>query len=178
MKEELIIPLVGGVVVAVIAGVISLVLAILAKDQKTSEFRQYWIDALREDAAHLAGMWFATSSAALWHRQNGSEEEYIKDRHADFADMFVRARRIILRLNVDEHVRLIGLLRGLEELGRASLKERENAMDDICAEVQGVLKAEWERVKVGELSFRILKICSMVCLLLGVVGGFWLYFGF
>lgn len=40
---------VGAVTAALIAGIISLLGLIISKEQKTSEFRQAWIDALRAD---------------------------------------------------------------------------------------------------------------------------------
>jgi hypothetical protein len=42
-------------VAAIIAGTIAFLSTILAKEQKTSEFRQNWIDALREDIADFVG---------------------------------------------------------------------------------------------------------------------------
>jgi len=40
---------IGAVVAALIAGIVSLLGLIISKEQKTSEFRQAWIDALRCD---------------------------------------------------------------------------------------------------------------------------------
>ena len=49
---------VGAVVAALIAGTVSLLGLIISKEQKTSEFRQAWIDALRNDliTARIAGV--------------------------------------------------------------------------------------------------------------------------
>jgi hypothetical protein len=42
---------VGAVAAALIAGLISLLGLIISKEQKVSDFRQAWIDALRSDIA-------------------------------------------------------------------------------------------------------------------------------
>jgi hypothetical protein len=47
---------VGAVIAAIIAGSIALLGLIISKEQKVSEFRQQWIDALRQDIAPLYGM--------------------------------------------------------------------------------------------------------------------------
>ena len=44
---------IGAVVAALIAAIVSLLGLIISKEQKTSEFRQAWIDALRSDLTHL-----------------------------------------------------------------------------------------------------------------------------
>ena len=44
---------VGAIGAALIAGVVSLLGLVISKEQKVSEFRQAWIDALRSDVASL-----------------------------------------------------------------------------------------------------------------------------
>ncbi len=47
-------PLLSAIAAAFIAGAVSFIVTVLSKEQKTSEFRQAWIDALREDLAIFA----------------------------------------------------------------------------------------------------------------------------
>lgn|SRR6266446_644807 len=46
-------PAIGAVMAAIIAAGISFLVTVLAKEQKTSEFRQAWIDALRKDLSEF-----------------------------------------------------------------------------------------------------------------------------
>lgn len=176
IKEDLLVPLVGVVVAAVIAGVVSLVVAILAKDQTTSEFRQSWIDALREDVAKLAGHWFIVTSAASDHREGrGDATDFLMSQHDYLIQMEICINRIILRLNPDEHV---VLLKMLDQLGSVMLlpqKQKDSAMHEIVLESQGILKAEWTRVKRGEWSFRLLKWGSSAAVLIAAVTGYCIY---
>lgn len=178
MKEELLIPLISAVAVALIAGLVSLVLAILAKDQKTSEFRQAWIDALREDVADLAGHWFVVTSAAVDHRESGGgADEFLNTNQNSLIRMEVCISRITLRLNIKEHQSLIAKLEGLGSVAYEGQRKRDDAMSDIVSASQGILKAEWKRVKRGEWSFRLLKWTSAMAVAVSAYGGYQLYAG-
>ncbi len=168
MDQGLLIPLIGVLVAAVIAAVTSLVVSILSKDQKTSEFRQSWIDAFREDAANLAGHW-STMVATLEIKKTAQEDvrQFLESRHDDVVNVEVRLARMRLRLNPKEHVHLISLLHHLGNGKMSSREEMDETMESIVVEVQKVLRREWRRVKRGELSFRLLKWLS----LFAIVGG-------
>jgi hypothetical protein len=175
MDKTLLIPLIGVLVAAVIAAVTSLVVSILSKDQKTSEFRQSWIDAFREDAASLAGHW-STMVATLDAKRSAKEEalKFLESRHDDVINVEVRIARMRLRLNPKEHAHLIGLLHHLgngELAGRAAMDE---TMEAIVLEVQKILRYEWKRVKRGELSFRLLKWLSLAAIIGGTYASYYL----
>jgi len=168
VDKTLLIPLIGVLVAAVIAAVTSLVVSILSKDQKTSEFRQSWIDAFREDAANLAGHW-STMVATLEGKKAAKEDalKFLESRHDDVIDVEVRITRMRLRLNPKEHAHLINLLHHLGNGKMSGREEMDQTMESIVVEVQKVLRSEWKRVKHGELSFRLLKWLSLVA----IVGG-------
>jgi len=175
VAQALLIPLIGVLVAAVIAAVTSLVVSILSKDQKTSEFRQSWIDAFREDAANLAGHW-STMVAKLEAKKDLKEDslKFLESRHDDVIDIEVRITRMRLRLNPKEHAKLINLLHHLgngEMAGRAAMDE---AMEAIVVEVQKILRYEWKRVKRGELSFRLLKWLSLAAIIGGAYASYYL----
>ena len=79
-------PAVGTICAALIAGLISFVVTVLAKDQKISEFRQAWIDALRSDAAELArclenlGRFMDEATAAMLTSQDWSEKQFSNEK--------------------------------------------------------------------------------------------------
>jgi hypothetical protein len=176
MKEELLIPLVGAVAVALIAGGISLVLAVLAKDQKTSEFRQAWIDLLRDDVSKYIGICSSISTLSIVVRKKSQQEveEFVLSKHNDFVEAAGVATRIRLRLNRDEHKRLIALVTNLDGLGMDK-KAFDDRIEEIVVESQSILKGEWERVKRGEFSYRVLKLISAAILLGSVIAGVWLF---
>lgn len=156
-------------VAAVIAAVTSLVVSILSKDQKTSEFRQAWIDAFREDAASLAGHW-STMIATLDIKKAANEDikAFLASRHDDIVDVEIRIARMRLRLNPKEHVCLINYLHRLGHGSMENRREMDELMELIVVEVQKVLRYEWKRVKRGELSFRLLKWFSLVAIFGGM----------
>lgn len=175
MEQTLLIPLVGVLVAAVIAAVTSLVVSILSKDQKTSEFRQSWIEALRDDAANLAGHW-STIIATLEIKKVNNEDiqAFLMSRHDDFVDVEIRIARMRLRLNPKEHACLINHLHNLRNGGLASRKEMDEQLELIVVEVQNILRCEWKRVKHGELSFRLLKLFSFIAILCGICAWYYL----
>jgi len=48
--------LAGPIAAAMIAGAVTFIATLLSKDQKTSEFRQTWIDAIRADIAEFLSL--------------------------------------------------------------------------------------------------------------------------
>jgi hypothetical protein len=162
----------GTIIAAVIAAVISLLGLIISKENKVSEFRQAWIDALREEisaiithasaiyAAHVAKF---PDTPTLW--QNA---------RADYVGLNEASAKVRLRLNQKEQSS-IAILDALEEHG--SLFPRDNSRPDFqqlalnhrklldCTRV--VLKEEWRRVKRGELVYRLATILAGLL----VVGG-------
>lgn len=180
MKEDLLIPFAGAVLAALIAGCISLALAILTKDQKTSEFRQAWIDALRTDVALLAGTVSTVMDIAL-DRAGGDENnqealyEALHEKHPEFISAATCIIRIRLRLNPTEHSEILELLDKLSTEGIGADNTRR-ILNDLVNKIQPVLKDEWRRVKRGELSYRILKWGSLVAVSIAIavsVNYFW-----
>ncbi|MNJ53837.1 hypothetical protein D3C77_492490 [compost metagenome] len=84
-------------------------------------------------------------------------DEYLIAKQEQFLEMGMLVSRIRLRLNPDEHVKLLGMLVGLETIREIEMDARA---EQITVEVQDILKTEWERVKRGEPSFVWLKRIS------------------
>ncbi|MFG6458909.1 hypothetical protein [Roseateles sp. BYS96W] len=159
------------VVAALIAGAIAFVNLTLTKEQKTSEFRQAWIDALREDLAQFlaAARAFTRAIEALHTLGPDYDTKYplnisaskISELRYQAAETF---SRIQLRLNPDEpeHVELLRLLRRAIDEQNAALAAKATdigptmrAIEAATSYAQPVLKREWTRVKRGELPFRV-----------------------
>jgi hypothetical protein len=158
------------VIASLIAGVFSFVNLTLNKEQKTSEFRQAWIDGLRADLAAFFAAARAFARAIEFANKSApdSKEEpllpisgqKIGDLRHEAAETYYRIK---LRLNPDEveHIELLRLLEGAVAEQNKMQSEKTNAEKTLNAielaadYARPVLKAEWRRVKSGELPFRI-----------------------
>jgi hypothetical protein len=157
-------------VAALIAAALSFVNLTLTKEQKTSEFRQAWIDALREDlAAFFAGARAFARAVESVHLHGAEYKNHVpllinEDKISDIRYQVAETHyRIKLRLNPKEvdHIELLRLIqRAVDEQNRMLVEKTGSEATlraiEIAAEyARPVLKAEWERVKKGELPFRI-----------------------
>lgn len=157
------------VVAAVIAGLISVVTLTLTKEQKTSEFRQAWIDGLRQDLAEFLASARAMARASEELAAFGSQ--YASTPFTMPASQIAEIRRAVavvfyrieLRLNVDEpeHKELLRLLtRAIDEQNYQlqsqsfDVKSVLQVIETAAEYARPVLKAEWNRVKHGEPQFR------------------------
>lgn len=154
------------IVAALIAAAISFVNLTLNKEQKTSEFRQAWIDALREDLAAF----FASTRAFVRASQEQKAsltsatlpitEQKVSDLRYQVAET---KYRIQLRLNTKEpeHTELLRLMQSVLDKQQAFLAgsgepgKALEAVEVAASYAPHILKLEWERVKRGELPFRV-----------------------
>lgn len=141
------VPAVGYVGAAVIAASAAWVGLILGKEQKTTEFRQDWINAQRSDLAKIVSI--ASNVGPADTRTTSMRE---------FDEAFARVR---LRENPDKH-EWAQVLKAVERL-RKSAFEQPSAEDvriagNAVVELsQRLLKTEWMRVRGGEPWFVALK---------------------
>ncbi|PBP99750.1 hypothetical protein CCL17_17605 [Pseudomonas congelans] len=156
----------GPVIAAMIAGAIAFIVSVLTKENKTSEFRQAWIENLRNDVAELlsetnilSGMFEIDVVRGPGDRAEASRK-FWRDHRSELAKITAAHNRIVLRLNAAEHLRLISKLQEVERSHFSSIKKNGELCDEVTAEVAIILKAEWERVKQGENTFRQIKRCA------------------
>lgn len=154
-------------VAALITAAVSFVNMTLNKELKTSEFRQAWIDGLREDLSRFLGAARAFARAVEERNVLGVESKDRTFSDARIGDLRYQAAetlsKIRLRLNPSEpeHQELLRLLQRAVEEQNAMIQSRSSPESTLAAiEVASdyarpVLKVEWERVKQGELAFRI-----------------------
>jgi uncharacterized integral membrane protein len=175
----------GAILAAFITGAVSFVNMIIAKDQKTSEFRQKWIDDLRDDLSrHLALI--DTISQLFKHKieihevSHMSREEFdnfYDSIHPEFKEMNNLYNRIRLRLNPNEHIVLLCLLKNIEdkfndidpERGKEDFEYIEQTVIKTLTESQKVLKNEWRRVKRGEISYILTKYSVLIVFILVIL---------
>lgn len=144
----------------------SLLGILITNQAKVSEFRQKWIDALREDAATLI-----THTLAIHAAHPGDEVD------ESFNQVYQTTARIRLRLNPkeDNSVAVIATMNAMRDANHTEnleFKVLNQRVDDFTNAIQKVLKEEWKRVKFGEPLYRtvfILVLLLGVALLLGVL---------
>jgi hypothetical protein len=164
---------VGAIGASIVAAMVSLVGLTVSKEQKVSELRQAWIDALRDDLAELV---------AHAHAIHGASSAEYKTRlelwvgvKENFSGINRVSASVQLRLNPTESAAqtILSCMKELEVLLSSDQRIDFKALADIerrlVAEAQSFLKAEWERVKRGEPAYRWAKSTSWVGLILLVI---------
>lgn len=143
---------IGAIGAATIAAIVSILGLIIGKEQKTSEFRQAWINDLRKCFIE-----FLTEINAISDnlRTDGSDESL----RASYTRLNQAYHGILLRLNESEiqSQKLVRALKMFEEIASSNStltpdKIKEVEISFISA-AKTVLKFEWERVKRGENTF-------------------------
>lgn len=164
------IAVIGAVMAALIAGAFSFVNLTLNKEQKTSEFRQAWIDGLRENLATFFAGARAMARATEEQRAataKGASSSTFAMTNEKVSDIRYQAAetcyRIQLRLNLKEpeHNELLRLMQvAIAEQnnffkGSGDMTRTLKAVDNAAEYAPQILKTEWERVKRGELAFQL-----------------------
>ena len=170
--------------VAGIAGAFSLLGLLITKEQKVSEFRQAWIDALRADIASLVAHAYQIHAFVV-QPDPWTYAEFWKATRDDYLELNSASMRIKLRINRDEcDSRLI--LQSMSEmealLSRPSIEppekwlERVNKIvDALERDAPPLLKKEWRRVKRGEPIYRLAKWLALFVFLGTVATTVWLF---
>jgi hypothetical protein len=185
------------VIAAMIAGFVALagsavtyIGLLISKESKTSEFRQEWIDALRNDIAEQIGQ-----LVILGERRQISDSE----RHPLSLSIATTRARILLRMNMAEpesksvrealdKVHQAALDVGAEpHIGEAAREEHEQRMllalnraNQVAINAsQVLLKKEWDRVKLGEpVYWKTQRYVKRLLIALGCAGAIKIVMGF
>lgn len=167
---------VGPIIAAIIAALVVFISTVLSKEQKTSEFRQAWIDELRKDVAqYVSGTVEFAALYSLRKKRNSDEVALLEDNFDAIRELQSIEYRIIFRLNPIKHADLIAKIKALRRqmisintqgAGRNGVEEA--ITDAITGDCNRILKAEWERVKKGETGFRFVKWAAMAIAALGL----------
>ncbi|NWJ41071.1 MAG: hypothetical protein HXX12_08895 [Geothrix sp.] len=157
------------VIAALFAAGVSFLHLTLTKEQKISDFRQAWIDALREDLATFfsvsRAMARATEEQRLPEAQKAGmkfafSEDQVREYRLTVAQTYYRIK---LRLNSGEaeHIQLLSLMDQAIAAQIAAAKGESDgrntlpAIESAVAYSRPLLKSEWDRVKRGEPNFRV-----------------------
>lgn len=176
MTEKLFV-LVGGVLVALVAGCFSYLNLVVSKEQKVSEFRERWINSLREEiATYVAAMSHLSSTFSLFKRSKkpatptaNERLMFISSNAALYEQVRESATRIVLRINPNDpdaelralNQRLLELLQESRELFNSN---KYGDAKKKCTELRDaaipVLKVEWNRVRDGEPQYQKAKLVA------------------
>ena len=151
------------VATAIIAGTVTLVVTILSKEQKTSEFRQAWIDSLRSDVAELAGRMETVVDMAesVAEDEDDDGSDFFNNTSQEMIKIQTCVVRIRLRLNPSEHEHILDPLKRLVDSDLdQSWSDMVSDLELVVSGSQVLLKSEWERVKKGEPAYIKLKQTS------------------
>lgn len=161
-----------GAIAAIIAAIIGLIVAVtsavIAKEQKVSEFRQAWINDLRNEvAAMLAGISSLTNELLYLRKKlNQLDRESTLEEELDLSlkmkNVVELMYKVTLRLNPEkdkeiiEHIGSIKLM--LSELlndikNNLPMRQIRIKRDYLSIMFHKTFKSEWEKVKSGEEKF-------------------------
>ncbi|MBB2495949.1 hypothetical protein [Aquipseudomonas ullengensis] len=157
---------------AVIAAAIAFLSLVIAKEQKVSEFRQTWIDSLREEVANTISNLILLHSALM--RKADGDSVTANDVSPYIASVNVAMSSAHMRLNPADKDGA-DLIRALEDVENffnrevANCEELQVLIDSIRPAAKVVLKNEWERVKRGEFIYRCCLGLALVSLALSLI---------
>lgn len=168
---------IGPIIAAIVAGAIAFLVSILTKEQKISEFRQQWIDALRSDISQYTAETTELMAFARFNRSlpESDRRDFTSRNFDKVCNLRILKNRIILRLNRHEHKKLICLIEYyLEDVGIEAddqknlpiMSRNEKVSHTLIEESQILLKKEWRRVKSGEKIYRLTKWMSLIILII------------
>ena len=183
---------IAAVTAALITAVISLINMVISKDQKTTEFRQEWINSVRIELSNLLSEVDARHSKSLfaeYYSKEGEKEKFIDEISGIALNNTVRinniSTKLSLFLNPIEHEKLLYLISELTSTPTPHSSKDEDEDDHgqtliertkfVLQESQKVLKKEWEIVKRGEKTFYITKnilfsIMVLILIVLLIIG--------
>lgn len=176
----------AGSSIAIITGLISYAALILSKDQKVSEFRQDWINAIRKDVAEFAGLVAMVASLTdqynFRHSNTWNKAKKVELYEAYWDQIQPQIKRIVelsyhirLRLNPENDNDHIQRLNDIDRLfvdpqsNLANVKAVEAKLENFLKPFQDMLKREWMRVRRGEFSYRAARTLILTVLLLAAV---------
>lgn len=170
-------PLIATVTGAFIAGFVAFLTSMLSKELKTSEFRYSWLNAVLDDTATFIG---AAQSALMAPKSRVTEDAKEASVDPELAEAMAAYYRARIRLYPQKHSSAIAALDSLHTLLIQRPTPDAGVIDPKLREVvqttHEALKDEWEKVKRGELVFRLTKYVSLIVITAALLLPFGFYF--
>ena len=157
--------------VAMLAAIVSMLGLVISKEVKVSEFRQAWIDSLREEIASLIAYAYAAETAFRLAQNEPDAQKKWDLCHPTYRPLNEMIARIKLRLNPKESDQILDALDRLETAlnpgGSPPKPGVISAIDStLIMETQKVLKGAWLVVREGERFYRGARVgaITLICL--------------
>jgi len=155
---------VGSIVAAMIGALVVFLSTIISKEQKTSEFRQVWIDEFRKDISEFIshGLAITVFTSSVANGSGSDKRGFLLQHEETVRKMAILQYRLVLRLNPIEHENLITEIRAylpnlINELSTTEPLGNDVygkiTSDRLVKQVHKTLRHEWKRVKRGEPVF-------------------------
>lgn len=165
------------IIVAFVGFLVAVTTAIIAKEHKVSEFRQAWIDALREESSIFISSIYDCIFALTVLSENIHHEQTLELENdfynKSFKTMELASIKLQLRLNPEKDKFFINCVDNIQsKLDKiapdrtsgdeliSSLEEIQHLTTSIKNQAHLILKNEWEIVKKGESLFLKFKYVS------------------
>jgi len=174
----------GAIIAALIAGVFSYLNLVISKEQKVSEFRQAWINELRQEISrYVAAIIFLAQANDTWEKDTSRTvawHDHFMAMQPSVDSASVAYTSIVLRLNPEDPDQHLGglnstFLSTLESCRTATRESRygdaRTLADQLQVNARPILKAEWERVKSGEPVYRWTKRIAATLFVASVLAG-------
>jgi len=176
----------GGILTSIIGASVATISLAMGKDSKVSEFRQEWIDALREDVAKLCSV-----SMALY---NGNVAYSSKERlkleipYGATNDLVQEANNVKFRIRLrldSKKGHSIGLREALDYLTHCAsiatepMTRVDEAIEKVLLKTEVILDEAWIKVRRGERRFRWTYRFALTTLIvsIGLLASHWLLNG-
>ncbi|MBD3821224.1 MAG: hypothetical protein IE914_03025 [Thiotrichales bacterium] len=171
---------IGAITAALITAAISLLGLIISKEQKVSEFRQAWIDALRTELSSVIS--HANALCDVRSLTNLTLMEKWALGRENLTKINTDVSSIRLRLNKDEP-EAQAILKSLDAL-ESAFSSREDIditpriheiESDLIEKSQIFLSKEWSRVKNGEPIYNFSKYAALVIIIVLLILGVYFF---
>lgn len=182
MFEEETIILLGAMFAALIAGYFAFTNLVASKENKISEFRQEWINSLRDSISRYISSLTYLSTLYIHYLDRPEEKRDKFEMARDVEEIYAKVNEsyndIIFRINDQENQKngkelndtfLSALYKTREHYLKNELAEARSACGQLREASKPLLKYEWQRVKAGEWNYRISKYLAIIVLLAGLV---------
>jgi hypothetical protein len=168
---------IAAITVSLVGFIVAVTSAVIAKEQKLSEFRQDWINDLRNDCSQYFTL--ATEVVILknnieYLKNNNTPESTIfliekyKQEAINHREMFTIFNRISLRLNPEKDEVFLTQIRILLSFKvndhQLNVDDSFKVLNHVSSDTHKILKAEWEVVKKGEKHFVFFRGLGEICL--------------
>jgi len=160
---------IGAATAAILTGIFSFVNLVISKEQKTTEFRQQWINELRDELTEFTSS-AQTFLSFLIHINDKSKGDDFSSKSSEFytenveliSNITKHYDSIRLRVNPKKDKVFLEKLDALNDLAASktipkSVEDVNKVTQELIDVSQDLLKNEWIRVKRGELSFFLTK---------------------